>query len=155
MELELDIKAAIQKSLPSAVGDVLQKRLAKADEDAKQLERVQAHNQTLAKKVADLEATIKSDEEREGRIKKLQEAVELAKSTTHDKQIVEMIEKHADEKVKLVLSVVSTVFSNAKLKSVVMENGQTVHMIPGVNGSCGYTSTTPTTSTKTTETEVA
>jgi hypothetical protein len=151
--MEADIKAAIEKNLPSAVGELLQKRLVKADEDAKQLERVQAHNQTLAKKVSDLEAVIKSDEERVGQIKKLQDSIELAKATTHDKYIVELIEKHANEKVELVKSIVNTVFANARLKSTVMENAQIVNMIPGTNGSCGYTTTTPTTSTTVTETE--
>ena len=151
--MEADIKAVIEKSLPSAVGDVLKARLVKADEDAKQLERVQAHNQTLSKRVSDLEAVIKSDEEREGRIKNLQAAIQQAKDTTHDKAIVELIEKHANEKVDLVKSIVNTVFSNARLKSTVMENSQIVNMIPGTNGSCGYTTTTPTTSTKVTETE--
>jgi hypothetical protein len=151
--MEADIKAAIEKNLPSAVGDILQKRLAKADEDAKQLERVQAHNQTLAKKVSDLEAVIKSDEERVGQIKKLQDSIELAKATTNEKRIVEMIEKHANEKVELVKSIVNTVFANARLKSTIMENGQVVTLVPGTNGSCGYTNTTPTSSTKTIETE--
>ena len=151
--MEADIKAVIEKSLPSAVGDVLKARLVKADEDAKQLERVQAHNQTLSKRVSDLEAVIKSDEEREGRIKTLHDAAHAAKVATDDKRIVEMMEAHANEKVKLMQSIINTVFANAKLKSTVMENSQIVNMIPGTNGSCGYTTTTPTTSTKVIETE--
>jgi predicted RNase H-like nuclease (RuvC/YqgF family) len=151
--MEAEIRAAIEKSLPSAVGDVLKKRLEQAEQLAAKLESTQAHNQTLAKKVSELEATIKSDEERTGQIKKLQESIALAKTTTDDKRIVDMIEKHANEKVDLVKSLFTTVFANAKLKSTVLENSQVSQVVPGTGGGY-YTTTTPVTSTKTTETEV-
>jgi DNA-directed RNA polymerase beta subunit len=151
--MEAEIRAAIEKSLPAAVGDVLKKRLEQAEQLATQLERVQAHNQTLAKKVSDLEATIKSDDEREVRIKKLQECIEQAKAATDDRRIVDMIEMHANEKVKLMQSLVTTVFSNAKLKSTVIENSQ-VPQVCNSPGGGNYTITNPVTSTKTTETEV-
>ena len=151
--MELDIKAAIEKNLPNAVGEVLQKRLVQAENDAAALSKMREIYAIMEKSLETAKASIKSDDERAKDIKKLQDAARDAKVATDDKRIVEMIEKHAAEKVSLMQSIINTVFTNARLKNTILENATIPFAVPGYNGGSPYVTNGISTKTTTTDSE--
>ncbi len=156
--MEADIKAAIEKNLPSAVGDVLRKRLDEADKVAAELAATKAK---LDKTQDALNTATKLMVEKEDLDKRaigitVKEAA-LAKAELElnaRKEVYELHKSYAAEAVKQMERVVLAVFANARLKSSVLENGTVAVPMPGYNGGSGYVATQGVTSTKTTETEV-
>lgn len=65
--LETEMKEAIGKHLPQAVGDVLQERLKQADIDAATVERQKEQVATLIAKMAELEAKLRTANEEVGK----------------------------------------------------------------------------------------
>jgi len=67
MSIEQDIKDAVAKHLPQTLGEELQKRLKRADEDALKLKSTEDHASLIAKELSAANAKITELEQRLGR----------------------------------------------------------------------------------------
>jgi predicted RNase H-like nuclease (RuvC/YqgF family) len=132
MPMDSDIKAAIEKNLSAEIGTVLKERLAQA-------ERIEILNRDLKDKLDEgdlINKNLKKELDKftslEDQTKKAEAAAQAAKDATTDKRIVELIEKHSNEKVALMSQLVSLVFQNQKFKYTIQDGGSTP--VSGGNG---------------------
>ena len=112
-QLTNDIHDQIKKNLPGLVGDELVKRLQQADKDAIDLD-------TARRKLVEMDRYRHDAESMRVQLKGYDERVATvvkreADATLREK-LIEMREKHADEKVALMRGVVTDVFANNRFK---------------------------------------
>lgn len=135
MDLTNDINAAIAGHLPSAVGEVLRKRLHQADQLEKCAESLrkrleeteQALSTALAKVAAAgaVDARLAKADAREHEIEGAAEAVALREA------IISLRETHARERVDDMRSLTQAVFANNHYKYQVQSQVMTATPVPG------------------------
>jgi len=115
MSITQDLKEQIAKHLPGMVGDQLKQRLIQADEDARTV--VMLRDAVIQRDKAMSEANeLKAFEQtvmaRETAVAKSEQDLKLREA------LIQLREKHADERVKELRCVVADVFANSRMKYV-------------------------------------
>lgn len=126
-ELESEIKAAIEKSLPLQVGEALKKRLEKADKDAMEYERyLKAHSEKveqiskLEKIIIELKTEIRCQDE----LMKLSDEVKEQKRNQKVFE-AELHAKFLEGTLERVTDIVKLVFRSPVYKSYISKNDYT------------------------------
>jgi beta-glucosidase-like glycosyl hydrolase len=113
MALDKDVQEAINKNLSKEVGTILQERLQKADqlelENAELKRNLEAAIATR-NKLQELNQTAEALDKRRLLLNEKEAAIAMREA------VVNLREKHADEKVSLMRGVVQDVFANSRLK---------------------------------------
>ena len=115
--MKKDIKEAIEKNLPQAVGEELRERLEKADEDASTLKDLRAAHERHTKQIREMEAEARGFHERKGALDLFEE--ELIKREK-DITTLELTARFETEKRELVHSMFNQVFSNRIVREDVL-----------------------------------
>lgn len=152
--LQQQIQEAIEKSLPGQVGTLLKGELEALVKyrslEPQQVKRIAHLEQELSEQksvVCHLQENQKTVESREAAVYVREQAVT---DLEHRLQLLETRKVCAEDKVKLVLEVVSTVFANNTLRTSVMEQGRVPMVVPSTGGS-GFIDTRESQSSRTTE----
>jgi hypothetical protein len=137
MAISDDLKAAIDKNLNAEIGTALKERLAKAEFDAvlvkdikSKLDEADVINKNLKK---ELDKFLSLEDQTD----KANAAAKTLRDATTDKKIVDLIEKHSNEKVALMSQLVSLVFQNHQYKYTLNESG----FLPTPQGGSSYNKT--------------
>lgn len=131
-----DVRAAIEKNLSAEVGEILKKRLAKADIDAATCETQKEKIASLEKQISDLYSRVKIGDELEARIQKAEAAERSLLAATALKEIVDLKLEFAKERVNDMKHLVALVFQNNQYKYQVTDNGYLP--VPQGPGGGGY-----------------
>lgn len=113
MDMQEDIKKAINENLPAQVGEVLKKRLAQADRDKDQL-FLSTKESTSLRKIND--RLIDDVEALKGKVKKQVELDTREAEIILKEKLMGLKEIHSNERVKDLKDIVSLVFANNKYK---------------------------------------
>jgi len=117
--MEQEIKSIIEKNLPAQVGEMLQKRLKKAEDDAKALEAANSYIRDLTDKNTRLNAEIIGLKEKETKHATVLSAIEELKEASRNRKVFEAETKLACEVSK---NVDLTNFVGMVFKSPVYKN---------------------------------
>lgn len=134
MALNDDLKAAIEKNLSAEVGNTLKRRLESVDALEAKVDELQRKLKYAEELTDEYRTKLYKHEELDKRIEAATKAEAAAKAATIDKSISDLKDKHAAEKVSMMLDVVKSVFANNQYKYTVSDNG----MMPVGGGQGGY-----------------
>lgn len=124
--LETDIQEVIRAQLPAQVGDVLRKRLADANRLENELKVANEANKGYLEKIVALEAQISRNGNLDHKAMLLAAKEAEVNAKLLKAEIMDIREKHAQQRVDDMRSIVSAVFANNMFKYRVNDSG----MIP-------------------------
>lgn len=112
-KLTSELMEAVDKNLPQMVGDQLKARLVKADADAKEASKVPGLEAELSK----AKDTIRANEQKVAAVTGREEkATQRELVVDLREKLMELKEKHAQERVQEMRGVVDSVFANSRFK---------------------------------------
>lgn len=153
MNIEQEIKDAVSKHLPQALGEALQLRLKKADEDAQSVTRLQSDIETIRRANMTLLNEVDSLKEQMHKHASLAAREAAVAKREHDADLAELrVQLEAAKgNGQFARDVAMGLVRNIEYRQAVMRAENGMVPMPGVNG--GYPMTHPSSSNATTTTE--